>query len=170
MLDRCRNIASPIVVQSEPWKSSIYYAICAHGALVSGNPSLEEACYHRARKELELSDMGGSGGRFFRIETLQASLLIALYEFRRAHLARAWISHARCIRLVQLLGLNKLDQVKSADEDETELEEKRLTFWIAYIFDCLTSISFGGSNTFSEREVRESSKRLFKSFDSFRLY
>ncbi|KAK2863660.1 hypothetical protein FQN49_004116 [Arthroderma sp. PD_2] len=153
MLDQWRNLANPVVIQSEPWKSSIYYAICTHGALVSGNPSLEEACYHRARRELELSDMGGPGSRFFRIETLQASLLIALYEFRRSYLPRAWISHARCTRLVQLLGLQKLDRVGAPEEDELELEEKRLTFWVTYVFDCLINISFGGPLAFSDREI-----------------
>ncbi|KAK2740287.1 hypothetical protein FQN57_006167 [Myotisia sp. PD_48] len=153
MIDRWRNIANPTVSPSEPWKSSIYYAICTHGALLSGNSALEEICYHRARKELELSDMGGSGSRFFRVETLQASLLIALYEFRRSYLPRAWISHARCSRLVQLLGLHRLDQGQCRDEDESELEEKRLTFWVAYTFDCLISISFGGSITITEREI-----------------
>ncbi|EGD86494.1 hypothetical protein H112_04987 [Trichophyton rubrum D6] len=153
MLDQWRHLANPMVIQSEPWKSSIYYAICTHGALVSGNPSLEEACYHRARRELELSDMGGPGSQFFKIETLQASLLIALYEFRRSYLPRAWISHARCTRLVQLLGLQKLDRVCAPEEDEVELEEKRLTFWATYVFDCLINISFGGSLAFSEREI-----------------
>lgn len=63
---------------------------------------------------------------------------------------RAAMTSAKCVRLVQMMGLDKLDGGSNnfppslaPPTSWTELEERRRTFWGAYCIDAHASIAAG---------------------------
>lgn len=73
---------------------------------------------------------------------------------------RAAISGAKCVRLVNMMGLDRLD----GDRDEVpptlaaplnwvELEERRRVFWGAFTIDAHASISTGWPNLVNSEDV-----------------
>lgn len=70
----------------------------------------------------------------------QCWYLLASYEGSRAYFNRAWVSVGRCTRLVQMMGLYRLDSPDDrshmlADRSWTDIEEGRRVFWAAYCCD-----------------------------------
>ena len=70
------------------------------------------------------------------------------------------MSTGRTIRLVQMLGLQRLDadggetkQVLNPAKDWIELEERRRTFWTAFYGDRWASIGTGWPMIIDEKEV-----------------
>ncbi len=104
----------------------------------------------------------GEGEHFVTVGHAQAWILVATYEARRLLFTRASMSCARCIRLVGMMGLHRLD-----DESESagiasaflkpvnwvELEERRRVFWGAFCSDSHVSISTGWPSMIDITEV-----------------
>ena len=116
--------------------------------------------YRRARKYIELDEMKGHGESFVTVGHAQCWALIASYEFRTMCFPRAWMSVGRTSRLVQMLGLQRVDheglEVKrtlAPAKDWVDKEERRRTFWIAYCNDRYASIGTGWPMTIDEKDV-----------------
>jgi len=90
----------------------------------------------------------------------QCWLLIATFEAHRMNIKRAWMSVGKCIRLVQMIGLHRLDKHGSHigvildAEGFIELEEQRRTFWAVYITDRFANKVSGWPMSINEHEVR----------------
>jgi hypothetical protein len=92
----------------------------------------------------------------------QAWALISTDEARLMLFTRASMSAARCVRLVHMMGLHRLDGKQGADEGPpalgpptswTDLEERRRTFWGAFCIDAHGSISTGWPNLIDSTDV-----------------
>ncbi|KAL2261763.1 hypothetical protein VTK26DRAFT_3404 [Humicola hyalothermophila] len=134
---------------------SLQYAIWTLAS--NGHPKYgqyHDALYRRARQYLEADELKGCGEHFITIGHAQAWALIATDEVRSLLFTRAAMSTARCVRLVGMMGLHRLDRTL-ANEDMPitpmitppkswiELEERRRLFWGAFCIDSHTSISTG---------------------------
>lgn len=148
---------------------ALVYAIWMHGASSSATLSdLQNQLYMKCRQCLEQVEAGTSAD-LMTIDTAQASLLLALYEFKYMHFARAWLSHARALRLVRMLRLHRLDDgtqisthisqgmagqnSEGTSLDEGYYEELRQTFWVAFMLDRLSNAGTDWPATFDESEV-----------------
>ena len=119
-----------------------------------------EIFYQRARKYAESDEMKGHGECFVTVGHAQAWTLIATYEFKVMYFPRAWMSVGRATRVVQMLGLQRLDgsglevkQTIGPPRDWTDREERRRTFWMAYCNDRYASIGTGWPMLFDENDV-----------------
>lgn len=86
---------------------------------------------------------------------VQCWLLIANFEARNANFSRACVSLGRAIRMAQLLNLHQLDRdsnsippsifptIMQPPQDWCELEERRRTWWVAYVSDRLLFATSG---------------------------
>ncbi|KAL8932512.1 MAG: hypothetical protein Q9211_006272 [Gyalolechia sp. 1 TL-2023] len=108
----------------------------------------------------ELDEMKGLGESFVTIAHAQCWVLIATYEFQMMYFPRAWASAGRAVRLVLMMGLNRLDgtgldvkQVLAPPRDWTEREERRRTFWMAYCSDRYASMGTGWPVAMDERDI-----------------
>ena len=88
----------------------------------------------------------------------QANTLLASYEFKMMYFPRAWMSTGKAIRLVQMMGLHRLDgvgldvkQCLPPARDWTESEERRRTFWMAFCEDRYASIGTGWPMVIDEK-------------------
>ena len=86
---------------------------------------------------------------------------MACYEAKKMLFTRAAISTAKAVRLVNMLGLEKLDDddcphppVLNPPTSWVELEERRRTFWGAYAIDSHARISTGWPSLLRESDVR----------------
>lgn len=119
-----------------------------------------EIFYRRARKYMELDEMKGSGEAFSSVAHAQCLVLFASYEFKMMYFPRAWMSAGKACRLVNMMGLNRLDgvgldvkQCLPPVRDWTEREERRRVFWMAYCVDRYASIGTGWPMVIDERDV-----------------
>ncbi|KAK4190125.1 transcriptional activator protein acu-15 [Podospora australis] len=110
--------------------------------------------YKRARQYLEADELRGYGEHFITIAHAQTWAMIASDEARRLLFTRGAMSSARCVRLVGMMGLHRLDCTYTEEEhpvaemllparDWTELEERRRVFWGAFCIDSYASLSTG---------------------------
>ena len=114
-----------------------------------------EALYRRARQYLEADELKGSGEDFVTIGHAQAWALLAVYEGGCMQFSRVAMSSAKCARLVQVMGLHRLDEPQDEYQKAplapalppaqswVELEERRRVFWCAFSIDGHSSISTG---------------------------
>lgn len=110
-----------------------------------------EKLYEQARYQLDVCERQESGESLTNINTLQACVLLTLYEFKRPNFSRAWITLARAIRLAKVMGLDKPDGAAGLMNDPrlckppaqpttpADQEERRRAFWVLYIFDAFAS-------------------------------
>lgn len=99
------------------------------------------------------------------IEQVQAWILLAIYEFMQTNYRRGWKSAGRAFRLVQLIRLYEVDVPNSpigqlnhtTQADWIQTEEKRRTFWMAYILDRFVGLRNECPMTINEQVVRLSS-------------
>lgn len=100
--------------------------------------------------KVRLTDVQGYGEHFITLFHAQAYAILASFEAKKMLFTRAALTTAKCVRLVQMMGLDSLD----GDKDDipptlapptswVELEERRRTFWGAYAIDSHASISTG---------------------------
>ena len=85
------------------------------------------------------------------------------------YFTRAAMSSARCVRLVHMMGLHRLDDPNAEDnpiaptlsppKNWIELEERRRVFWGAFSMDGHASISTGWPALIDMTHVRGSLKR-----------
>ncbi|KAK3357735.1 binuclear zinc transcription factor [Lasiosphaeria hispida] len=120
--------------------------------------------YQRARQYLEADELKGHGEFFLTVFHAQAWALMASNEARNLQFTRAAMSSARCVRLVEMMGLHQLDD-DVAFEDRpmapslataqnwTELEERRRIFWGAFCLDGHASISTGWPNLIDATQI-----------------
>lgn len=119
-----------------------------------------EVFYARARQYLDADEMRGSGEHFITLQHAQAYAIVATYEAKRMLFTRSAMTSAKCIRLVQMMGLDRLD----GEQDElpptlmpttswVEMEERRRTFWAAFSIDSHASISTGWPSLINSSEV-----------------
>jgi len=75
------------------------------------------------------------------------------------YLARAWVSAGKCVRMVQMMNLHRIDsdedfkQIIGPPRDWIELEERRRTFWTAFCCDRYSCAGTGWPMTIDERDV-----------------
>ncbi|UKZ81244.1 hypothetical protein TrVFT333_009016 [Trichoderma virens FT-333] len=89
----------------------LQYGIWALSA--SGHPKYDqyaEAFYKRARQYMEADEMKSDGEHFVTVAHAQAWAIIASYEAKAMLFTRASMSASRYCRLVQMLGLDRLDR------------------------------------------------------------
>lgn len=128
--------------------------------------------YKRARLYFEKDEMKGDGEHFVTIPHAQALVLIASYEAKRMLFTRAAMNTAKCVRLINMMGLEKMDgdqRMKMAPSIQParswiEKEERRRTFWGAFAIDAHASVSTGWPSLISSSDV---STRLPSSEDAF---
>ncbi|PSR78720.1 hypothetical protein BD289DRAFT_508902 [Coniella lustricola] len=132
---------------------ALQYAIWTMAANAHPKYAAYHSAFHsRARHYLQEDEMRGDGEHFLTVAHAQAWALIATNEARCMWFTRAAMSVARCIKLLHMMGLHRLDDPDSLHEmaptlappkDWTELEERRRTFWGAFAIDSHASISTG---------------------------
>ncbi|KAK4235959.1 hypothetical protein C8A03DRAFT_17356, partial [Achaetomium macrosporum] len=135
---------------------ALRYAIWAHAAMrCKAYSHLMASCYKRARSCLDQVEWE-SPGEFATITTLQAYILVALFEFKHTVFTRAWVSVSRATWLARLLDLDKMDAGKppspssnshapSALESPAEAARRRRTFWAVFTLDALVRVGVGWS-------------------------
>lgn len=151
-LDLAPNMRPPVALR---------YAIWTLAASVSDEfANLQSHFYRSARKYLEDGELSGHGENIINIAASQAWSLIACYEFKLMYFPRAWMSTGRAVRLVQMMGMHRLDgagvdvkQCLPPPKDWTEKEERRRTFWVAFCVDRYASIGTGWPMTIDEKDV-----------------
>ena len=166
MVRRDRFFAALESSPLDPQVNSLSNAIAMLGASFSSDYAhLEEECYHRSRKYLEITERHENEANFLSIDALQACVLITWYEFKGKGFARAWMSLGRAIRLAKMLGLHQMDRGDAvtlesgfqlpfpATEGQAELEERRRTFWALFIYDAYASARTGSPMTLIASEV-----------------
>ncbi|KAI1003466.1 hypothetical protein K3495_g4741 [Podosphaera aphanis] len=120
----------------------------------------EEVFYERARRYIEMAEMKGHGESFVSLQYAQTWGLICNYEARKMYFTRSWMSTGQMVRMVQMLGLWRLDHDESSakeslqpPKDWVELEERRRTFWAAFYSDRFVSSGSGWPMIIQEHEI-----------------
>lgn len=130
--------------------------------------SYHDAFHRRTRHYLEEDELRGEGEHFITVAHAQAWALLATDEARCMWFTRAAMSTARCIKLIHMMGLHRLDDPNAAAElaptiapprDWAELEERRRVFWGAYCVDSHASISTGWPSLVDMSEVGSANTR-----------
>lgn len=103
----------------------------------------------------------GSGEHFLTVAHAQAWVCIAVYEAKNMMFTRAAMSTSRAVRLVEMMGLHRLDAPPGEisptllpPKDWPELEERRRTFWGVFCIESHCSISTGWPSHINALEVR----------------
>ncbi|PNY24693.1 Binuclear zinc transcription factor [Tolypocladium capitatum] len=150
----------PICLQYAVW------AMAANGH--SKYHQYAEVFYQRARQYAEADEMKagcpavsrghdlaltleqGHGEHFITLAHAQTWVLVAAYEARCMLYTRASMNCAKCVRLTQMMGLDRLDggqddlpPVLGPATTWAELEERRRVLWGAFAIDSHASISTG---------------------------
>ena len=117
--------------------------------------SVGNLLYYDARRRLEELEAAGTSTQLLEVMQVQAWLLLAIYELVRVDFRRGWMSAGRAFRRIQLMRLHELDQVDGPLANQSPLswvqkEERRRTFWLAYLLDRYVSLSNGSPATLSE--------------------
>lgn len=95
----------------------------------------------------------------FTVHHAQCWHLVSIFEAQRMYITRAWMSAGKCVRLVQMMGLHRIDKHGSyigiipEAKSLIELEERRRTFWAAYLSDRYASKCSGWPMAINEHEV-----------------
>ncbi|OKL55498.1 putative Transcription factor [Talaromyces atroroseus] len=119
---------------------------------------LAASCSRQFQSMLEVLDTKDNEVDGIDIEQVQAWILLVLYEVTNSHSRRGWISAGRAFRLVQLMRLFEIDGsdtmlAQSLTDDWVQLEEKRRTFWMAYLLDRFISVQNGLPLTLNEQVI-----------------
>ncbi|KAJ4391757.1 hypothetical protein N0V93_005377 [Gnomoniopsis smithogilvyi] len=118
--------------------------------------------HRRCRHYLEEDELKGDGEHFLTVAHAQAWALVATAEARNMWFTKAAMSASRCIKLLHMMGLHRLDDPNAEFEmmptilppkDWIELEERRRVFWGAFSIDSHASISTGWPTLIDADEV-----------------
>ncbi|KAH6694003.1 binuclear zinc transcription factor [Plectosphaerella plurivora] len=116
--------------------------------------------YKRARQYADGDEMRGYGEHFLSVAHAQAWALIATDEARSMLFTRAAMSSAKAVRLVEMMGLHRLDggghemaPTLAPPRDWTDVEERRRTFWGVFCIDCHGSISTGWPTLINPNDI-----------------
>ncbi|KAI1501225.1 fungal-specific transcription factor domain-containing protein [Biscogniauxia marginata] len=139
----------------------LQYAIWALASAI--HPKYEayrDVFYRRARQYAESDELKGYGEHFITVAHAQAWAIIGTYEARALMFTRAAMSCSRAVRLVQMMGLHRLDCPSGEviptllpPRDWAELEERRRTFWGIFCIDSHASISTGWPHLIDASEI-----------------
>ncbi|KAH7381868.1 fungal-specific transcription factor domain-containing protein [Cadophora sp. MPI-SDFR-AT-0126] len=140
---------------------SLRYAMWTVAASVAQKyKHLADVLYKRARSCAHALEDQANVDAFVNVYNAQCWHLIATYEAQQMYVGRAWLSTGKCVRLVQLMGLQHLDSlapnpVKSLpkSKDCIEMEERRRIFWAAFMGDRWASALSGWPMTINESEI-----------------
>ncbi|KAF7172122.1 hypothetical protein CNMCM6106_006389 [Aspergillus hiratsukae] len=156
-LHKRKFLSQPIQLKREHSGVCLQLAMWTLAASISPQyQHMHDVLYQRAREELHRLELEGSRVDSVDVKEAQAWSLIAIYEFLRMHYRRGWMSLGRTCRLVQLLGLHKIDSeerlTNSAEttRNDTSTEERRRTFWMAFCLDRLVSMRNNWPLAFNE--------------------
>ncbi|KEY71252.1 hypothetical protein S7711_02359 [Stachybotrys chartarum IBT 7711] len=124
-------------------------------ALTAQFEHIREPLYKETRKMLEILEANNDNAGSECIEHAQAWILVTIYELMRVQYRRGWMSAGRAFRLVQLMRLNEIDYSTGMEEEKDliEMEEKRRTFWVAYLLDRFINMHNGWPLTLSDEGV-----------------
>lgn len=117
--------------------------------------TIQHELYTEVRRLLDALEIESQNSVVMGIEQPQAWLLLSIYEFISDQFQRGLVSAGRAFRLVQLMGLHKVDRQLPVgfQGDWVDKESMRRTFWVAYTLDRFTSVVDGLPLSFDEREV-----------------
>ncbi|KAK3311631.1 binuclear zinc transcription factor [Chaetomium strumarium] len=141
----------------------LQYVVMASAAAVSPTyRHLSEPFYQRARVYAEADELKGQGEVYTTVAHVQAWLLISAYECHvYAVFTRASTSHCRAVRIAQMLKLHQLDSPQPdpspslpPPRDAIEAEERRRTWWVAFMADRFLSSTTGWPSLIDERHLR----------------
>lgn len=131
--------------------------------------------YKRARQYADADEMRGFGEHFLTIQHAQAWALIATDEARSLFFTRAAMSSAKCVRLVEMMGLHRIDgdgqemaPTLAPPTSWVDLEERRRAFWGAYCIDCHASIATGWPTLIDPNEITTHLPSSEEAFNSAR--
>lgn len=122
---------------------------------------MKDIMYMRARRALnDLLDTTLDTLNLHRISTLQALILLSTYEFLHAIFGHAWMNCGRTARMSVYFNLMRFDephlvckQTLQEPKDWIDQEERRRTFWAAFILDRFASLGTGWAATFNEDDI-----------------
>lgn len=123
--------------------------------------------YMQTRQTLELLDVRQGVSDLVEVQQIQAWLLVTMFEVMRTHCKRSCVSAGRSFRLVQLSRLYEIDLHEENGPGPSgthtpdtpvqttwiDVEERRRTFWCAYILDRLVSLRNNCPLTLNEQMV-----------------
>ena len=136
LIDRDRFLSSTIKADNHQ-SQALRCAVAMSGASSLQDGEVSASLYKEARLHMERAQTEVDNSSFLNLETAQAMVLIARFEFPLAK-QRALLTLASLMQLLTLLGYDRLDG-KSADREFPSIEEKRCTFWIAFCMHCNAS-------------------------------
>lgn len=162
IIHKYRYLAAMNLAPNQRPPVTLRYAMWTLAASVTENyMDLKEHFYLRARKYMEADILKGHGENMISIAHAQTHILLASYEFKMMYFPRAWMSTGSAVRMVQMMGLHRLDgagldvkQCIPPPRDWTEREERRRTFWMAFAEDRYASIGTGWPMTIDERDIK----------------
>lgn len=128
------------------------------------SPQLQHMCddlYDATRRKLDALDMQDMLPEASLVGHVQAHLLVSIYEVMHKSQQQTWMTAGRCFRLLQLSRLYEIDSpeymaqrtTSQLDEDMIVTEEKRRSFWMAYILDRLIGLRLASPLTLNEHVV-----------------
>ncbi|KAH9205002.1 fungal-specific transcription factor domain-containing protein [Leptodontidium sp. 2 PMI_412] len=144
------DLGPPLCLQYSMW--------CLSSSVTPKYTRLCEIFYQTARRYAEISEAKGID-EAFTVYHAQCWHLVATFEAQRMYIARSWMSAGKCVRLVQMMGLHRIDKHGSyigiipEAESFIELEERRRTFWAAYLSDRFASKCSGWPMAINEHEI-----------------
>ncbi|KAF3764776.1 hypothetical protein M406DRAFT_258289 [Cryphonectria parasitica EP155] len=176
MIHKYRYLAAMNLAPNQRPPVCLRYAIWTMACSVSDKfSSLRDLFYQRARKYVEADYIKGFGEHLISVAHAQTHCLLAQYEFKMMFFPRAWMSTGSAVRLSQMMGLHRLDggglDVKMCippPRDWTEREERRRTFWMAFIEDRYASIGTGWPMTVDEKDITSNMPSSEDAFDMSR--
>ncbi|KAL2192755.1 fungal-specific transcription factor domain-containing protein, partial [Corynascus similis CBS 632.67] len=111
-----------------------------------------DRCYEQCRVLLELAERQDTG-ESLDLNSLQALILLTLYESKQPKFARSWMTLGRAIRLAKMMGLDQGASCLSAIRAPThvgpslpppatpsEAEERRRTYWALFVLDAISTM------------------------------
>lgn len=155
MLDRECFIATMEASNLGPELLSLKEIVLAHAS--SSTPAyylMRTKFYEASRQHFETAETGQSSNT---IAALQSCILLAMYELKNMLFTRAYSRVYRALWMAKIFGLSRMDNetpttgpqsrlprsALAATTDYAELEERRRTFWSAFILGCFISTSAG---------------------------
>ena len=141
----------------KPQSLALKYAVCAHAAALSTTYSHWKTRFYQASRSLMDTLEIDNPEAFASVPTLQACVLIALFDLKNALFSRAWTSLCKATWLSQMLGLHLVDQRKDTENTTSSraslsvsqvvsvMEERRATFWVICSLNCITGAGIGWS-------------------------
>ncbi|KAJ5164770.1 uncharacterized protein N7500_006600 [Penicillium coprophilum] len=133
---------------------SLKYATALSGSTACGETALAMESYIAARFHLERAENLADNSTFLNLETVQALLLVARFEFIHISGPKGLLTIARATQLLSLLGYDVLDRTSSEGEQNSShvmppkshspgcIQMIRRTFWIAFAMHCNAAASF----------------------------